>query len=401
MPSPDTVHSGGNRVAFVSPRYGDEVVGGSESVMREAAHGLAARGWDVDMLTTCVRNHYTWANEYPPGRFDSDGITVHRFPVEKDQSPARWREVNWRVQLKLPVSPEEAVNWVNDLFRVPELYHHLVAHGHEYRAVVFSPYLFWTTVVGWSAVPERAVVMPCLHDEAPAYLSVFRPVLAGPAQVWFLSEPERDLALRLGPVAADNRVIGAGVHIPSGYDPDRFRKKYQLERPFLFYAGRREIMKGWPELLAGYTQAVTRFGLDLDLVTAGVGAVDASPAVADRVIDLGFLPEEEIGDAFAAAEVSVQPSRHESFSRTVMESWLAETPVIATAKGDVVRWHCDRSGGGLVYADDYELVAALSLIAERPDLARRLGAAGRDYVLANYTWDAVLDNIEAGLEALP
>ena len=32
------------RVAFVTPRYGTDVVGGSEAVMREAAHGLAARG---------------------------------------------------------------------------------------------------------------------------------------------------------------------------------------------------------------------------------------------------------------------------------------------------------------------------------------------------------------------
>jgi hypothetical protein len=40
------------RLAFVPPRYGTEIVGGSEAVMREAAHGLARRGWDVEVLTT-------------------------------------------------------------------------------------------------------------------------------------------------------------------------------------------------------------------------------------------------------------------------------------------------------------------------------------------------------------
>ena len=54
------------RLAFVPPRYGTEIVGGSEAVMREAAHGLADRGWDVEMLTTCARDHYTWRNEYSP-----------------------------------------------------------------------------------------------------------------------------------------------------------------------------------------------------------------------------------------------------------------------------------------------------------------------------------------------
>ena len=55
------------RLAFVPPRYGAEALGGSEAVMREAAHGLARRGWDVEVLTTCARDHYTWRNEYPPG----------------------------------------------------------------------------------------------------------------------------------------------------------------------------------------------------------------------------------------------------------------------------------------------------------------------------------------------
>ena len=40
------------RLAFVPPRFGSEIVGGSEAVTREAAQGLAARGWQVDVLTT-------------------------------------------------------------------------------------------------------------------------------------------------------------------------------------------------------------------------------------------------------------------------------------------------------------------------------------------------------------
>ena len=40
--------------------------------------------------------------------------------------------------------------------------------------------------------------------------------------------------------------------------------------------------------------------------------------------------------AFAAADCYLQPSRYESFSRTIMEAWLAGTPVIANAGSDVV-----------------------------------------------------------------
>jgi glycosyltransferase involved in cell wall biosynthesis len=63
----------------------------------------------------------------------------------------------------------------------------------------------------------------------------------------------------------------------------------------------------------------------------------------------------------------------------------------------VVRWHCERSGAGLVYDDEAEFGECLRLVAEAPDLARRLAKGGRDYVLENYTWDRVLDGVEKGL----
>jgi glycosyltransferase involved in cell wall biosynthesis len=389
------------RIAIVPPRYGDDVVGGSEAVMREAAHGLAGRGWEVEVLTTCVRDHYTWANDYPEGVFTADGVTVRRFPTVHDTNRSARDAVERRIQLGLPVTAEEELAWVNGYFRVPALFHHLVAEAESYRAIIVSPYLFWTTVVGATASPERTIVVPCLHDETYAYLSVFRPVLARSAQVWFLSEPEHQLAHRLGPLASDHRVVGSGVPIPTSYDPDGFRARHGLgSRPYVLYAGRRERGKGWDDLLAGYTRAVIRGGLDLDLVSVGVGEVIPPPEVAGRVIDLGFLSNDEIGNAFAAAVAYLQPSPNESFSRTVMESWLAGTPVIATAASAVVAWHCQRSGAGLVYADEAELAECLALAAEAPEALRRLAERGREYVLANYTWGAVLDRMEAGLEEL-
>ena len=53
-------------------------------------------------------------------------------------------------------------------------------------------------------------------------------------------------------------------------------------------------------------------------------------------IDLGQLTDRDKDDAFAAAAAYVQPSAMESFSRTVMEAWLAGTPVIANAVEDAL-----------------------------------------------------------------
>jgi glycosyltransferase involved in cell wall biosynthesis len=392
---------GKGRIAFVPPRYGDDVVGGAEAVLRQAAERLAARGWEVEILTTCARSHFTWANEYPAGTERHGDLSVFRFPIVHPDDATEWLGLERRIRLGAVLSMAEQHAWVNGRFRVPGLFHHLVASAHTYRAIVFSPYMFWTTVVGATVAPERTVVIPCLHDENYAYLPVFRPLLAGSAQVWFMSEPEHQLAHRIGPLTAAHPVTGEGVLMPETYDPEGFRARHGLTRPYALFVGRRESGKGWPELLAAFTRAVVRLGVDLDLVAFGVGRVQVPQDVAGRVHDLGWLPDEEVGDAYAAAAAYIQPSLFESFSRTIMESWLAGTPVIARRASEVVRWHCERSRGGLLYDDEYELAQCLALAADHPEKLAGLGQRGREYVLANYTWDAALDRIEAALEALP
>jgi glycosyltransferase involved in cell wall biosynthesis len=64
-----------------------------------------------------------------------------------------------------------------------------------------------------------------------------------------------------------------------------------------------------------------------------------------------------------------------------------------------VRWHCERSGAGLVYDDDAELEQCLRFVAEQPEAAAALAAPGRAYVLEHYRWPAVLDQVEDDLEA--
>lgn len=389
------------RIAFVPPRFGDDMVGGAEAVVREAAEGLAGRGWEVEILTTCARSHFDWLNEYPPGRSTSGGLAVERFPIAHAPTSEARDRVERRIQLGERVSFEDQHVWVNG-WRAPGLFHHLVATASTYRAIVFAPYLFWPTVACGAIAPERTVVMPCLHDETYAYLDVFRPVLSRPARVWFLSEPEHQLAHRLGLLSPGHTVTGAGVGVPepAAYDPEGFRRRHGLERDFVLYAGRREAGKGWDDLLRGYAAGVERLSLPLDLVTFGVGKVEPPASIADRVVDLGFVADDEARNAFAAAAVSVQPSRNESFSRTLMEAWLAGTPVVATEEGAVVSWHCERSGGGLTYGDDFELARCLAWMAESPGEAARMAEAGRAYVLDNYRWDRVLDRMEESLEGL-
>ena len=386
-------------LAFVPPRYGTEIVGGSEAVMREAAHGLAARGWTVEVLTTCARDHYTWQNEYPPGTTTDGEVVIHRFPMDGSKPKRSHGRIEARIQSGAPVPLHDQLAWIDGLFRVPELFRHLVVNVDRYDAVILSPYLFWTTVTSAMVVPERTIVMPCLHDEPYAYLDVLKPVLSDVARLWFLSEPEHQLAHACATLPPHD-LTGAGVHIPDTYDPDGFRDRHGLERPFVLFAGRREGGKGWDWLLAAFHFAIRQYSLPFDLVTIGVSPAGAPRDVSGRVHDLGFLDTAEVPDAFAAAAAYVQPSTNESFSRTIMESWLAGTPVLVSAGSDVLQWHCDRSGAGLTFADEFELAQCLSFLAAAPDEGAKLAKAGREYVLANYRWNVVLDAMEASLREL-
>lgn len=387
------------RIAFVPPRFGAGVVGGSEALSREIAIGMSRRGWDVEVLTTCAVDHYTWANDLPPGATVEDGIAVRRFETVHHWSRVT-TEVQNAIQSGTPAALEKQLTWLSGRFTVPDLFHHLLINGHDYDAVMFSPYLFWTTTVCMPVVRERAVVIPCLHDEGYARLDVIRPVLSDPLAVWFLSEPEHEVAHRLGPVAEHHVVTGAGIDPPAGYDPDGFRRRHDIERPFALYAGRREADKGWDWLQDTFAAAISLGAPDMDLVTIGVGKVDVPTSLRDRVIDLGFLDAAERDNALAAATVYLQPSRMESFSRSVMEAWLAGTPVLAIAGGEVVAWHCRRSGGGLIFSGPEDLAEGLHRICDTPGEAEAMAARGREYVLSEYSWPAVLDRMEADLGVL-
>jgi glycosyltransferase involved in cell wall biosynthesis len=386
------------RLGFVPTRYGRGLVGGAEIVLDQMSRRLLERGWEVEILTTCATNHHTWENVLPAGRDVEDGVPVRRFPVVVTQSPDRARLEHAILDGELPGVTEQQL-WMNGGMRCPELFHHLLDHASEYRAIVFAPYANWITFACSQVAPERSVLWTCLHDEPYAYLDVFEPVLGGVGGLLFQSPPEHELAHRLVKSLAPHALVGCGVEVPERYDTDGFRRRHGIEGRFLLYAGRREGAKGWETLLEQLSRAVVRRDLPFSLVTMGAGEVRPPAEIAHRVIDVGFLPDDERDAAFAAADAYLQPSSLEAFSRTVMEAWLAGTLVIANRASEVVRHHCERSRAGLLYRDELELEECLVFLAEEPAAARALAGAGRAYVLDNYQWDTVLDRIEAALSS--
>ncbi len=392
----DRTNERGGRLAFVPARFGPGLVGGAEIVLEQMSRRLLDRGWEVEVLTTSALDHFTWENVLPAGKAMEEGMLVRRFPAVTTPGPER-AELESAILSGAPPRLHEQQRWMNGGMRCPELFHYLLDHAREYRAIVFASYLNWVTFACSQVAPERSVLWTCLHDEPYARLELFQPLLTGVGGLLFQTPPEHELAHRLVATPAPHALVGCGVEVPERYDPEGFRRSHGIEGRFLLYAGRREGGKGWEELLEQLARIAVRTRLPFSLVTMGAGEVRPAAAIADRVIDVGFLPDAERDAAFAAADAYLQPSRFEAFSRTIMEAWLAGTLVIASGGSEVVRYHCERSGAGLLYEDEAELEECLTFLAEAPDTARQVAAGGRAYVLDNYQWDTVLDKVEAAL----
>ncbi len=389
-------------VALVPPRFGDGVIGGAEAVLADVARGLARRGLPVEILTTCARDHFTWVNEFPAGFTEAaDGVVVRRFPTVVAPSSAERDRIGNRILAGENITIQDQQRWVNASLRCPDLWHHVFDHGHRYRTLIFAPYMFWTTYAVSQIHSRRSVIMPCLHDEPPAHLDIYRSMLEGAGALWFLTEPEQDLATRLCNPPRRHRVVGAPVALPDHYDPDGFRARFCLTEPFVYYAGRREWGKGWQDLLAAFADfTLSRRdsggpdgGRRLQLVTSGVGEVVAPLGCERTVIDVGLLSDTDRDSAMAAAVAYVQPSAMESFSLTVLEAMAAGTPVLANGASAVVSRHLEQSGAGLVFGSPTELVECLNFVADRPEAAARLAAGGRPYVDKHYRPDVVFDNM--------
>jgi len=386
------------RLAFVVPRYGREVLGGAETLARRFAAHLPPDEFKVTVLTTCARDMQTWRNEYPPGETQVSGLRVLRFPVDHRRRDARtFQHLTDRINRGEPVSRDDQAAWLEHSAHSPDLYRHLFRHGDAHDLFIFLPYMFGTTLYGSAVWPGKSVICPCLHDEPYAYFTDVRLMLAHARGLMYISQPERTLAEeKLGIRHPAAQLVGFGLDEFST-DSERFRQKYGLGGPFILYAGRLGLMKNVLQLVShfqAYCQAQPERDLKLVLIGSGPLPLPNHP----DVVPLGFLPEQDLHDAYAAAMVLCQPSLVESFSIVLMEAWLAGVPVLVHGHCDVTRHHVLRSNGGLYFTSAAEFAGALDWLLDHPQARQQMGALGRAYVRREYNWPTVISRFRQALQ---
>ena len=377
------------RVALVVQRYGLEVLGGAETLARRIAE-LIAPDVDLTVLTTCALDYRTWADHYPPGEQQVNGVRVLRFEVPEPRARKAFDRASERAY-RAPDDLELGRAWMRAQGpNAPRLLAHLRHEGTSYDAVAFVTYLYATTADGLPLVADRALLCPTMHDEPPLRLAIFDEIFARARLCLFSTPEERELARRrFGLPDERARIVGAGVDEHAEAKAERFRHETGIERPYALYLGRLDPSKGVDSLVKHHARYRAARPDGLDLVLIGSGEIGLPSE--DGFHRLGFVGEELKHDALAGAAAVVCPSPYESLSFAQLEAWSHGRPTLSCAVSPVLVGQSRRSGGGLWYSDAGEYATMLDFLARAEPLALALGAQGRRYVRAEYSWDRVRD----------
>lgn len=383
------------KVCFVIQRYGEEVNGGAEQHCRFLAERMA-EFCNIDVLTTKAKDYITWKNEYKEDIEWLNNVKIRRFGVTAERNTDTFSNVS--MSLRNNYSGDEELQeevenlWIDEQGPlVPDLVKYIKEHKDDYDVFVFFTYLYYPTVKGLPEVADKSILLPLAHDEYELYIGMFKKLFSLPRAFFFNTEEERNLVRHVFKNYGIPYLIGGvGVDLPEHIDVEGFKKKYNLDR-YITYVGRVSESKNVGQLLDYFEKYKEEQCNDctdnLKLVLVGKTEIDIEGR--NDVISLGFIDEDEKYAAIAGSVALVQPSKYESLSMVVLESFKLSRPVIVNGECKVLKGHIDRSDGGYCYYNYDEFKDALYNLENDASKNRSLGKNGLKYVNANYDWNDI------------
>jgi glycosyltransferase involved in cell wall biosynthesis len=389
------------KILYVVQRYGESIVGGSEAATRMFAEHLATHEHQVEVLTSCAQSYNDWGNVFEPGTSVLNDVVVHRVPVAEPRRAERFGRLHGlMIAGSKPIPMYQQQRWAKHMGPdCVEMTRWLAANCARFDVVVFMTYLYSTATRGMPVVATRVplILQPTAHDEPPIWLPLYDTLFRLPDAFLFFTPEEHDFVARRFALEPAGEVVGIGIDLTQAAKTAEFRAQIGIgDDPYLIYLGRIDSTKGSSEAYNFFLEYQRRNARRLKFVFVG----DKISDIPDHpdVVFAGFLDEEMKRSALAGALALVQPSRFESFSIVLCESWVQNRPAIVHADCAVLLGQARRSGGAVPYAGFAEFEAALDLLLDDPQLADCMGRAGHRYVAEHYTWDKVLAGVERTFE---
>ncbi len=398
------------RVTFLVANYAPSV-GGAQTLVQRVAEGLGARGHHVEVVTTDAL--------LPPGGKNAGristgvavmgGVIVRRWPVaRRTHSVARHLSRSlarlgvWSEPIRAATIGPLGLRLMREARRAGRTADVVVG--------VSAPYL---TLLGADLATRRTraayAAMPLVHlsgHELPGW--VLRSLRRADGCT-ALTTAERDWLV-------DNGIDLSRVCVlPPGCDPDLYPDLAPSEARAMLgfpehltvgYLGRLALHKGIDTLLDSLPAIRARFP-DVSVLIAGprTGWRDLDRRIEQAMAESGGrlifrdgFRDDERPVLLAACDVVAFPSREESFGMVTIEAWSARRAVVA---GDIEAARCViRPGddGELVpVGDPLALADAVVKLLDDPDARARLGAAGRERAVHEFSWDTVIDGWDAFL----
>lgn len=211
------------------------------------------------------------------------------------------------------------------------------------------------------------------------------------------------------------------VHvIHNGIDTEIYRpdpsfeavNKYGInaQKPYSLFVGRITRQKGLAHLL----KAAKSFDPDIQVVLCA--STPDTPEIAAEVNELvdelqqmrgsenviwiqGRVPRSDLISLLTHASVFTCPSIYEPQGIVNMEAMACETAVVATDVGGIPEVVIDGETGVLVHYDQFDpksfesnFAKEVNRVVADDELARRLGIAGRQRVVKDFTWDSIAES---------
>lgn len=403
------------RFLHVIPRY-YPYIGGSEGYIKEISERLVGEGHSVTVFATDAWDlEHFWAagkKTIPTSREIHNGVEIRRFPVHRLPFSPLTYPVLRRGMTTLSALPVDSTRLLFRLCRltplVPALERQFAQGGERFDLVHATNMPFDSLVfAAFRYAQSRGLpflLTPFTHLGEPQDAKVRQyytmrhqiALMRGSDRVILMTGLERDYLVDRGLPPRLMATVGVGVNPAevTGGQAQRFREKYGVPGPIVFYVGTTAFDKGTHYLVEAMRTLWAK-GREARLILAGpqmdhfLRYFQALPEEArQRCHLLGFISDQDKRDLFAAGDVFAMPSRTDSFGIVYLEAWLYGKPVIGAAAGGVPDVIADGQDGYLVpFGDVPALATRLEQFLDDKDRAGRFGEAGRQKVLKEMTWD--------------